>query len=113
VTTVGNLTGNSGGDIMEIILWWSNKVKRNPAPIKDFMQLMLNRLIVGQLRYGDVNSSQNYLARLRAELSAYTRSGNAEQLINIANYAFLESQAPQNKKFHFDNTAGSATRKNE
>jgi hypothetical protein len=42
------------------------------------------------------------MARLRRELEAYERTGNHEQLLNIANYAFLESHAPQNGKYHFD-----------
>jgi len=36
---------------------------------------------------------------------------NAEHLINIANYAHLECYAPEHKRFHFDNTVDSATRK--
>ena len=50
------------------------------------------------------------MTRLGLELKAYRRTGNRELLLNIANYSWLESVAPENKKFHWDNTAESATR---
>ena len=75
-----------------------------------FLQLMMNRRTVGFLRYGPINRRQKYLTRLTKELEAYKKTGNAEQLINIANYAFLEWHAPENRKYHFDNHADSVTR---
>lgn len=78
---------------------------------KQFMQGMANRRAVGALRYGDKPTyKQKYLSRIRLELKAYKETGNYEHLLNLANYCFLESEAPQNKKFHFDPTAASATR---
>lgn len=71
---------------------------------------MANRLMQGQCRYGEPKASQNYFTRLMMETKAYKRTGNQEHLINIANYCVLESIAPENKKFHFDNTVDSATR---
>ncbi len=50
------------------------------------------------------------MTRLGLELRAYRRSGNREHLLNIANYAYLESQAPENRNFHWDNRAESVTR---
>lgn len=75
-----------------------------------FAQKMANRLGMGAARYGKVNASQNYMTSLIMEVKAYKRSGNAEQLLNIANYAFLESIAPENKKFNFDPFVKSVTR---
>lgn len=75
-----------------------------------FMQRMLDRRFVGQLRYGEPMSRQKYLARLKKELAVYERTGNYEQLVNIANYAALEGIAPQHCKFHFDPTVLSVTR---
>jgi|SRR5579863_4391619 len=83
--------------------------KENIA-FKDFLQKMTNRLAVGSVRYGPPDSRKQYLSRLKAEVKAYSKSGNAEQLFNIAVYAFLESYAPENKKAHFDPTVGSVTR---
>lgn len=71
---------------------------------------MANRLAVGEFRYGSPNRRQKYMSRLEKELEAYKESGNREQLINIANYAILESIAPEHPQAHFDNTVASATR---
>lgn len=75
-----------------------------------FMQRMLDRRVVGQVRYGRPTSRQKYLTRLKKELQAYGKTGNYEQLVNIANYAALEGMAPQHIKFHFDPTVLSVTR---
>ncbi len=76
-----------------------------------FLQGMCNRRVVGALRYSDKpDSRQKYLTRLQLELKAYEKTGNFEQLLNIANYCFLEGAAPQNKKLHFDPNAESVTR---
>lgn len=76
-----------------------------------FVQLMANRLIQGAYRYGDPQRRQRYMSRLKLEVETYERTGNAESLTNIANYAWLENEAPENDKYHFDNTVESATRK--
>lgn len=78
---------------------------------KCFLQLMTNRKQVGGLRYGPPAKKQKYLSRMKKELAAYEKTGNMEQLLNIAVYCFLESEAPENRKFHFDNTVDSVTRK--
>ena len=96
---------------MEIKLWWSDKIKgQSSEPIVDFIQKMINRLVVGHLRQGPPKVEQRYMTRMFMELKAYKKTGNMEQLINIANYCLLESQAPENKKFHFDATVDSVTR---
>ena len=84
-----------------------------PMPDKpelvQFLQRIANRRMVGHLRYG-LDKKFRYMSRLSAELKSYRKTGNAEQLLNIAVYAYLEQQAPENVKFHFDPTADSATR---
>ena len=76
-----------------------------------FLQLLVNRRVVGGLRYPDPpRKSRRYMSRMRQELRAYARTGNFEHLLNIAVYTFLESVAPENKQFFFDNTVESATR---
>ena len=77
---------------------------------KMFAQTMLNRLYVGDLRYGPPDRRQLYASRLYKEVEAYKKSGNAEHLLNIANYCVLEWIAPEHKNHHFDNTVDSATR---
>lgn len=96
---------------MEIKLFWSDKIKgRDYKPIQEFFQKMSNRLIMGHVRYGSPKVEQKYMTRLGMEFKAYKKTGNMEQLINIANYCILESLAPENKKFCFDNTVDSVTR---
>lgn len=99
---------------------------------KSFLQAMTNRYCQGACRYGKPSTSQNYAKRLFLELETYlgmynvftgvytqfgkrwkksNTSGNFEQLLNIAVYCFLESEAPQHPRFHFDNRVKSVTRK--
>lgn len=81
------------------------------ADFRGFLQAIVNRRCVGAMRYGDeARSKKRYMTRISKEMRAYRASGNFENLLNIAMYCFLESQAPENKKFHFDPYAVSATR---
>jgi hypothetical protein len=92
-------------------IFWSEKLKLpNEKKFQEFVQKQANRLMQGFCRYGGPDKRQKYLTRLKLEVKAYERTGNAEHLINIANYAHLEEFAPENKKFHFDNTVDSVTR---
>jgi hypothetical protein len=76
-----------------------------------FLQLMANRRVQGAIRYGDKpKKKQKYMTRMEKELRAYKQSGNMEQLLNIAVYCWLESEAPQNSKFYFDPSIDSVTR---
>lgn len=93
------------------IYWAANLKVAYQQRFTDFLNAMSKRIQVGHFRYGTPNVSKLYIDRLKAELIAYKRTGNMEHLLNIANYAFLESLCPQNKKFHFDNTVESVTRK--
>ena len=85
---------------------------RTTVNFRAFLQAMVNRRAVGALRYGDKPSHrQRYMSRMHREIDHYRKDGNFEQLLNIAVYAFLESEAPENSKLHFDPTAASVTRK--
>jgi hypothetical protein len=77
---------------------------------KSFLQGILDRRIVGGMRYGPIKKKQKYLTRLSKELKSYREEGNMEQLLNIAVYCYLEAYAPENKKFHWDPTVDSVTR---
>lgn len=78
--------------------------------LQAFLQQVINRYCVGTLRYGDVAKRKRYQTRLAKEFRAYRETGNAEQLFNVALYCFLEHQAPENRKFHFDASVDSVTR---
>ena len=77
---------------------------------KMFAQTMVNRLYVGDLRYGPPDKKQRYFSRLQKEVRAYKVTGNAEHLLNIANYCVLEWIAPEHKDHHFNPTVDSVTR---
>ena len=78
---------------------------------KQFLQNMADRYMVGGVRYGKPANIRKYLSRLKTELKSYEKTGNIEHLLNVANYAFLESHAPERKKVHHDPTVDSVTRK--
>ncbi len=99
---------------MQHSVWTSDKLKLDPEAVKKligFLQMQANRYGFGNARYGEPRASKKYLTKLKKELKAYQREGNMEQLLNIGVYAFLESLAPENKKFHFDPYRESVTRK--
>lgn len=76
-----------------------------------FLQLMTNRRVMGALRYAQKpKRSARYLSRLKKEVEAYEADGNMEHLLNVGVYCWLESEAPENEMFHFDNTVDSVTR---
>ena len=91
-------------------LEWSQKIEVDRQDeMNSFIQQMINRLIQGFWRYGPVKD-KSYMTKLHLEFKNYKKTGNRESLLNIANYAILESLCPENKKFHWNNKAGSVTR---
>ena len=82
----------------------------NLDEIEFFLQAALNRLLVGGLRYGSANRRKLYMRRMGLELAAYKKTGNFENLLNLANYAYLESLTPENSRLFFDPAAASVTR---
>lgn len=77
-----------------------------------YLNMQAARWFQGNCRYGHPRRSKRYLSRMKAEIAEYERTGNAEHLLNISNYAYLESFRPENQKYHFDPTVESATRGN-
>ena len=94
-------------------IFWSQSLKitqRAVSQFQWFIQRMANRIMQGQARYGEPKPGHQWMKRARLELSAYSKSGNAEHLLNAANYCYLESLAPEHKKYHFNNEIESASR---
>jgi hypothetical protein len=92
-------------------IYWPSKIKLpNEDSFREFVNKMSKRLAVGQCRYGVPDRRKKYRTRLSLELRAYNKTGNAEHLVNIANYATLESFAPEHPKFHWNVNVDSATR---
>lgn len=96
---------------MTASIYFSDKLPpKHYSTAPDFLQKVANRISMGHYRYGNPNVDKQYMRKLGMEFQAYKKTGNYEQLLNIAVYAWLESVAPQNKKFHFDATVDSVTR---
>lgn len=95
---------------MNVEIFIPKLIHQRAKSAQGFMQEMINRLAFGQARYGDPKKEQKYMTRMIMEVKAYNKTGNREQLLNIANYCWLESQAPENKKFHHDPFIDSVTR---
>ena len=89
---------------------WVSKLNIPHLPFARFLQKMANRICVGHIQYGPPNRAKRYLTRLKSEVRAYQKTGNVEYLYNIANYAFLESIAPEHEKHHENNFVPSVTR---
>jgi pentatricopeptide repeat protein len=93
-----------------------NKLKRelldsrSASSLDVYLQRIYNHAVQGHCRYGKPDKSRSYLKRLKAELSCYCKTGNAEHLYNIGVYCWLETVEPQHKNFHYDPYAKSATR---
>jgi hypothetical protein len=66
-----------------------------------FLQMMVNRLIVGRYRHGKNTSKQKYLNRLKGAITHYEETGNQEFLLDAANYALLEAHHPSLPNAHF------------
>jgi len=80
----------------------------------EFLQEVANRCCVGAARYehGDgPDARKRYMTRMLKETEAYKDSGNKEQLLNVAVYCWLESVAPEHRRFHWDPKAKSVTRR--
>ena len=98
---------------MEYPILVPEKLANKTAKLVDlflFLQLMVNRFVAGGLRYGAPKRGKMYLTKLKKELAKYEETGNKEQLINIANYAVLESLHPEHPKPHFNNLVDSVWR---
>ena len=99
--------------IKQIQIDYTDEIELDKSKIsvfRMFTQSMLNRLTVGELRYGAANRKQKYMTRMLKEMSAYVKNGNAEHLFNIANYCVLEWIAPEHSRHRLDTTVESVTR---
>ena len=73
-----------------------------------FESLMRHRLIMGALRYGNIiglnkpkQAKYDYVHSIERRTELYKQTGNAEYLVDIANFALLEFVNETHKDFHF------------
>jgi hypothetical protein len=87
------------GDAQAIL----RKIERE-LPGKRFVEGMVNRLVMGALRYGrerNTMAAYDYLGRLAGEIDKYKATGNTEHLLDAANMLLLESEFGQHPRKHF------------
>lgn len=95
---------------MNVTLWLSDKIQIPHDSLSRFAQQMFNRITVGEVRYGAPGREKGYMSKMEREVKAYRRTGNREHLINVANFAWLESEWPEHAHHHFDAGVGSVHR---
>lgn len=72
-----------------------------------FEQLMRNRLLMGALRYGLLETKRrighkwNLTGAIESKLARYRETGNTEYLVDIANYCLLEFECGHHPAKHF------------
>lgn len=84
--------------------------KRKWFELQRFIRLQAAALIQGEYRYCNYRNPNLFLTRLIKELEAYKKSGNKEHLINVCNYAILESIEPEHPNHHYNDEVESITR---
>lgn len=103
-----------GERLMILTVKCSDKFRHDWVHFIEFVQQAANRLAFGCARYEDKHGGpvkeNRYMTRMETEMKAYRRTGNSEHLRNIFNYAWLETRAPENARFHWNTEAESATR---
>lgn len=70
-----------------------------------FIQLMKNRILTSHYKYGWICDTYPELADavacLDQRLALYRESGNAEHLVDVANFAMIEFMRPRHPQAHF------------
>lgn len=62
--------------------------------VPEFIQYMLNRMIMGFFRYGSIHTQPldryDFIAEIERRLSMYKKDGNLEHLVDIGNLAMIQ-----------------------
>lgn len=80
----------------------------NPPWVKPFIEHMINRLIIGALRYGVIegrSETYDYVKAMQRRLDRYQVDYNQDMLFDVANFAALEfAFPPADRPVHFTPT---------
>ena len=78
-----------------------------------FVQGMYDRMAMSYFKYGKVADAYpkviDAIASLKKRLENYETDGNTEWLMDVANFAMIESMRPKHSKAHFKGTDGDTT----
>ncbi len=84
---------------IEIVSDWKEEVSGR------FLQAMANAMGMSFYKYGKLRDAYpkkvNAIATLKDRLAEYEKTGNADYLIDVANMAMIEFEAPAHKDFHY------------
>lgn len=70
----------------------------------EFVQLCLNRVVMGVFRYGPISGNRHAIYRpdeIIRRVKLYERTGNKEYLCDVSNLAHLEFKEPSIPNAHF------------
>ena len=74
----------------------------------EFHQGMVDRMAVSYFKYGAVSEAYpekvDAIESLKKRLDKYSKDGNTEWLMDVANFAMIEFMHPKHKKAHFRST---------
>jgi hypothetical protein len=82
------------------------KLPKSEYSVK-FLQGMMNRMIVGNLKYGSVKETTkvfDIVDNIKKRLALYEETGNTEWLMDVANCAMIEFMHPSHPEAHFRGT---------
>lgn len=87
--------------------WDWNKLQKEWS--EEFEQLMKNRLMMGALRYGGLRNPNNpgrttdlNTQQMLKRTKLYIETGNAEHLVDVANFALAEFVQQRHPDYHFE-----------
>lgn len=92
----------------EVKIDFENLKKSEWSP--EFEKLMRNRLILGSIRYGVMGHGSipkgkpkyDRCNSIRKRIKAFEETGNAEFLVDVANFCLLLFEEKDHKNFHFE-----------
>lgn len=71
---------------------------------KEFIELMMNRIVVSHYKYGWMSLNYPELAQavksIQTRLDMYMETGNREWLVDVANFAMIEYMYPSHPNAH-------------
>lgn len=74
---------------------------------EEFIQLMANRMMVSWFKYGDVADAAgkiDFIESLEKRIALYKETGNADWIIDAANFAMIEFMHPGHPDYHLRST---------
>lgn len=107
---IGTVTEHIRAHLLETLKFphsYEEDIKEVLDKLTPFLCLMLNRLLLGNFRYGRLGTTKSRYDRLGAlihKIHLYYVTGNTELLVDTANLAFLEFLEGKHPNKHFEAT---------